>query len=136
MNKFEHWRCYPIKGRLIPDSKLPDPDRVLSLEDLWTHNGQGDVPEGYAAAPIYIGAHDKVYDMSFGGISFYGEGCSYNVFAGRNAARALATMSLDPEVAKNPDISDLTEKQIKVLNDWKITFEEKKCYPIVGRLKV
>jgi membrane-associated progesterone receptor component len=134
INKFEHWRCYPIKGRLIPDGKLPDPDRVLSLEDLWKNNGEGPVPDGYASAPIYIGAHDKVYDVSFGGVSFYGKGCSYNVFAGRNAARALATMSLDPEVAKNPDISDLTEKQIKVLNDWKHTFEERKCYPVVGRL--
>mmetsp|Transcript_13345 Transcript_13345/g.25046 ORF Transcript_13345/g.25046 Transcript_13345/m.25046 type:complete len:288 (-) Transcript_13345:74-937(-) len=136
INKFEHWRCYPIKGRLIPDCKLPDPDRILSLEDLWNNNGEGQVPEGYASAPIYIGAHDKVYDVSFGGVSFYGKGCSYNVFAGRDAARALATMSLDPEVAKNPDISDLTEKQIKVLNDWKKTFEERKLYPVVGRLKV
>lgn len=136
INKFEHWRCYPIKGRLIPDCKLPDPDRILSLEDLWNNNGEGQVPEGYASAPIYIGAHDKVYDVSFGGVSFYGKGCSYNVFAGRDAARALATMSLDPEVAKNPDISDLTEKQIKVLNDWKNTFEERKLYPVVGRLKV
>lgn len=136
INKFEHWRCYPIKGRLIPDTKLPDPNRLLTMDDLWKNNGEGDIPQGYATAPIYVGAHDKVYDVSFGGVSFYGKGCSYNVFAGRNAARALATMSLDPEVAKNPDISDLTEKQIKVLNDWKTTFEERKGYPIVGRLEV
>lgn len=135
MSKFEHWRQYPIKGRLIPDAKMPNPDAILSKDDLWKNNGEEEIPEGYATAPIYIGAHDKVYDMSFGGVEFYGKGCSYNVFAGRDAARALATMSLDAEVAKNPDISDMTEKQIKVLNDWKNTFEERKGYPVVGKLK-
>jgi hypothetical protein len=74
--------------------------------------------------------------MSFGGVSFYGKGCSYNGFAGRNAARALALMSLDPADAKNSDISDLTPKQIGIMNDWKKTFEERKGYPIVGKLKV
>jgi membrane-associated progesterone receptor component len=136
INKFQHWRNYPVMGRLIPDDKMPDPNRILTIDDLWKNNGEGEVPEGYATAPIYIGAHDKVYDMSFGGVIYYGKGCSYNVFAGRNAARALATMSLKEEDAKNPDISDLDEKKIKVLNDWKKTFEERKSYPIVGRLEV
>lgn len=134
ITKFTHWRSYPILGRVIPDSKMPDPNLVLSAEELWKNNGKGEVPEGYATAPIYIGAHDKVYDASFGGVTFYGKDCSYEVFAGRNAARALATMSLDPEDAKNPDISDLSEKQIKVLEDWKKTFEERKGYPVVGKL--
>jgi membrane-associated progesterone receptor component len=138
IQKFEHWRNYPIRGRLIPNHQMPDPEKLafLSEEELWKNNGDGEVPEGYAIAPIYIGAHDKVYDMSFGGVGFYGKGCSYNVFAGRDAARSLATMSLNPEDAKNPDISDLSEKQIKVLNDWKKTFEERKGYPIVGKLKI
>lgn len=136
ISKFEHWRSYPIKGRLIPDVNMPDPTIILSEEELWKNNGDGDVPEGYATAPIYIGAHDKVYDMSFGGVGFYGKGCSYNGFAGRNAARALALMSLDPADAKNSDISDLNPKQIKIMNDWKKTFEERKGYPIVGKLKV
>jgi len=135
LQKFEHWRNYPIKGKLIPDSNMPDADRILTKEDLWENKGDGEVPEGYAAAPIYLGAHDKVYDMSFGGVTFYGKGCSYNGFAGRDAARALATMSLNPADAMNSDISDLSEKQIGVLNDWKKTFEERKCYPIVGKLK-
>jgi membrane-associated progesterone receptor component len=136
INKFEHWRNYPIRGRLIPNDKMPDSERFLSEEELWKNNGDGEMPEGYATAPIYIGAHDKVYDMSFGGVSFYGKGCSYNGFAGRNAARALALMSLDPADAKNSDISDLTPKQIGIMNDWKKTFEERKGYPIVGKLKV
>lgn len=136
IQKFQHYRCYPIKGRLIPDSKLPDPNRVLSKEDLAKYNGRGgEIPEGYAAVPIYVGALDKVYDVSFGGVTFYGEGCSYNVFAGLNASRALATMSLEPNVAANPYLGDLPEKQMNTLKDWMKTFEERKGYPVVGRLE-
>lgn len=67
---------------------------------------------------------------------FYGEGCPYHLFVGVHASRALALMSLDATVASNPDISDLTEKQIKTLNHWVTTFEEKKMYPVVGRREV
>lgn len=135
IQKFKYYRCYPVKGRLIADDDLPDPNRIVSKEELERNNGQGDIPDNYATAPIYIGAGDKVYDMSFGGVTFYGKGCSYNVFAGRDASRALALMSLDPKDAMNPDISDLDEKKIKVLNDWIKTFAERKKYPVVGTLK-
>jgi membrane-associated progesterone receptor component len=86
IEKFRDYRCYPVLGKLVVE--LPDPDRVLTVADLKHHNGSGEVPEGYAAAPIYVGADDKVFDMSFGGNSFYGPGGPYNKFAGRNASRA------------------------------------------------
>lgn len=132
--RFEHERRYPIRGRLIPDDKMPDPTRIISKEVLAENGGSGEVPEGYAVAPIYVGADDKVFDMSFGGNLFYGPDCSYEVFAGEDATRALALMSLKAEDAKNPDISDLDEKKIKILQDWVNTFEVKKNYPIVGKL--
>ena len=44
-------------------------------------------------------------------------------------------MSFDPADLENTSIDDLEEKQINVLNDWIKSFEEKKGYPIVGRLK-
>lgn len=134
MTKFEHYRNYPIKGRLIPDDKMPDPTRIVSMKELNEKNGKGEIPEGYAVAPIYIGADDKVFDMSFGGVLFYGPGCSYEVFAGRDASRCLALMSLKEEDALNPDVSDLEEKKIKIMRDWISTFEDRKKYPIVGRL--
>jgi hypothetical protein len=40
------------------------------------HTGGEDkdkIPEGYATDPIYIGAGDKVHNVSFGGVEFYGE---------------------------------------------------------------
>ena len=52
-----------------------------------------------------------------------------------DASRALAKMSLDPKDAQNPDISDLTEKEMNTLKDWVKTFDERKNYPIVGVLK-
>ena len=136
IDKFTNYRCYPIKGRLIPDSQMPDKDRIIGAEELAKYNGTKDVecPEGYASAPIYIGAGDKVFDVSFGGGSFYGEGGPYNKFAGKDATRALAKMSLDDEDLQTADVSDLTEKQIKTLNDWIKTFGERKQYPVVGRL--
>lgn len=129
--KFEK---YPIKGKVIPNSKLPDSNRLLSKDDLWEHNGKGNIPEGYAAAPIYVGAEDTVFDVSFGGVIFYGPDCSYEVFAGRDATRALALMSLKEEDALNPDVSDLDEKKVKTLRDWKKTFAERKKYPVVGKI--
>lgn len=134
IEKFTYHRCYPIKGRLISDKAMPDPERLLTKEDLAFHNGSEDAPEGYAAAPIYIGAGDKVYDMSFGGVSFYGPGGPYNKFAGRDASRALALMSLDVKDLDNNSIDDLTEKQLKTMNDWIKTFTERKGYPVVGKL--
>lgn len=138
IEKFTYYRHYPIKGRLIPDEKLkPLADRILSKEDLAKHNGESseEVPKGYATAPIYVGAGDKVFDMSFGGVEFYGPGGGYNRFAGKDVSRALAKMSFDPADTENTSIDDLEDKQKKVLDDWIKTFEEKKKYPIVGKLK-
>lgn len=75
IQKFKYQRMYPIRGRLIPDHRMPDPDRVLSLSELRECDGtQHSVPEGYGTAPIYIGAGSEVFDVSFGGVSFYGPG--------------------------------------------------------------
>jgi len=135
IQKFTHYKCYPIMGRLVPKEDMPDPNRILSREDLILNKGDGVIPNGFAAAPIYVAAKGKVYDMSFGGVTFYGKECPYNIFAGHDATRALAKMSLDLKEVENSDISDLTEKEIQVLNDWIKTFEERKGYPIAGMLE-
>ncbi|KAL7560651.1 hypothetical protein ACA910_001335 [Epithemia clementina (nom. ined.)] len=134
--KFKYYRPYPEKGRLVPDSALPDPNRILSIDFLAQYSGTAtEIPEGYATAPVYIGAGDKVYDVSFGGLAHYGPGGPYHKFAGRDVGRALAKMSLDDEDIASRDTSDLDENQLATLKDWIKTFEERKGYPIVGRLK-
>lgn len=134
IEKFRHLKCYPVMGKLVPNDKLPSPNRVVPKEELKKNNGVGEIPDGYAAAPIYLGAKGKVYDMSFGGAAFYGPGCSYNLFAGKDASRSLALMSFDPSDIENSSIDDLTDKQLKILNDWCVTFEERKGYPCIGLL--
>ena len=138
IEKFQYYRCYPIKGRLISDSELATlASRTLTKDDLAKHTGSPDEPvlDGYAARSIYIAAGSKVFDMSFGGIEFYGPGCSYNRFAGKDASRALAKMSFEDADLSNTDTSDLDDKQKKVLDDWIKTFEVRKGYPIVGTIE-
>lgn len=135
IEKFTYYRPYPIKGRLVPDSKLePLKDRVLTKEDIAKYDGSSEeIPDGYATAPIYLGAGVKIYDVSFGGVGFYGPKGGYNRFAGKDASRALAKMSFEPEDIENTNVDDLEEKQKKVLSDWIKTFGEKKKYPVVGK---
>jgi membrane-associated progesterone receptor component len=135
IDKFTHYRNYPIKGRLIPDNKLPDPNRIVTKEELAKNNGLQPVPEGYATAPIYIAADNKIFDMSFGGIQFYGSGGPYNKFAGKNVTLALAMMSLDDDLIGSSDVGGCNEKQIQTMRDWIKTFEERKGYPIVAKFK-
>uniref|UniRef100_A0A7S0CLZ8 Cytochrome b5 heme-binding domain-containing protein n=1 Tax=Proboscia inermis TaxID=420281 RepID=A0A7S0CLZ8_9STRA len=134
MEKFTYYRAYPVKGSLIPNNKLSPSDRILSKEEIAKHDGNGTVPEGYAVAPIYIGVGERVFDVSFGGVEFYGKGGAYERFAGKDASRALAKMSFDPADTANTDTSDLSEKELKVLNDWVKTFDERKGYPVVGKI--
>lgn len=137
IEKFQYYRHYPIKGRLVPEEKLkPLADRVLTKDDLSKHTGDSgeEVPDGYATAPIYVGAAGKVFDTSFGGVEFYGPKGGYNKFAGRDVSRALAKMSFDPADLENTSTDDLDEKQKKVLADWVKTFEGRKGYPIVGKI--
>merc|ERR1719203_136320 len=127
------------------DEKTEDANDGDANENTTTANTTNDVkkqeennnnlPKGYATAPIYVALKDKVFDASFGGVTMYGPGGPYHKFAGKDVSRALAKMSFAPEDLDNTDISDLTEKQIKVLDDWIKTYEEKKMYPIIGRLE-
>lgn len=134
LQKFEQYRQYPIMGRLIVENLPNDPEQIIiSKEELAANNGSGIIPDGYAAAPIYVAVDGLVFDMSFGGVSFYGKDGPYHKFAGRDVTRALAVMKIDEAGNGNHDLSDLTESQIKTMKDWVKTFREKKQYPIVGK---
>eukprot|EP00122_Pirum_gemmata_P014526 Pgem_evm1s13543 len=74
-----------------------------------------------------------VFDVE-AGENFYGMGGPYEVFAGRDASRGLATGSLDKSAVSDTfdDLSDLTADQIKSLESWTSSFKSK--YSVVGRL--
>ena len=61
----------------------------------------------------YLGT---IFDVS-SKADVYGQGKSYNVFAGKDGSRGLGLSSLDAENAV-ADYSSLNEKEMVVLNDW------------------
>lgn len=83
-----------------------------------------------ASKPIYVAIRGKVFDVS-AGRGFYGPGGDYALFAGREAARALAKMSKDAADVSG-DLSGLSDKELGVLADWESKFQAK--YPVVARL--
>jgi len=61
-------------------------------------------------------------------VQAYGPDSKYGIFVGKDASRALGKSSLKPEdVAPevSDDISDLSEKQLKVLDDWFSFFSQR-----------
>ncbi|MBT6492560.1 MAG: cytochrome P450, partial [Deltaproteobacteria bacterium] len=99
-------------------------EESMTLDELRSFNGEDD-------KPIYIAILGKVYDVS-SSADFYGEGGPYEVFAGRDASRALATMSLEEEDLDNPDITSLTPSQMDMLKQWHDRLASK--YPLIGNL--
>ncbi|GJP48164.1 hypothetical protein CLOM_g7439 [Closterium sp. NIES-68] len=78
--------------------------------------------------PILVALKGVIYDVTSAS-SFYGPDGPYAIFAGKDASRPLATMSMG-DVGGSLD--GLTEKQLKTLDDWVETFARK--YPVVGKL--
>lgn len=96
----------------------------FTLEQLSQYNGSD------PSKPIYVALKGRVYDVSSGS-AFYGADRAYAMFAGKDATRAFAKMSKNPEDVCG-SLDGLTEKEIGVLNDWEKKYEAK--YPVVGRL--
>ncbi|KAJ1326618.1 membrane-associated progesterone receptor component [Microdochium nivale] len=99
-----------------------DPPKTdpISLADLALADGS----EGSKA---YVAIKGKVYDVT--GNKAYQTGGSYNVFAGKDASRALAKTSTKPDDVK-AEWKDLEDKEKGVLNDWDTFFSKR--YNVVG----
>jgi len=129
--RFAHEKCYPNLGRLA----APASDEAFGPAALLARGtGVSKPPQGRCCAEHLISVRGQVYDVGFGGAGFYGEGCSYHLFCGKDASRALAKMSFKPEDVDRgwPDLDDLDDKEIKILDDWEKLFKRK--YPRVGLL--
>ncbi|RYP93013.1 hypothetical protein DL770_000887 [Monosporascus sp. CRB-9-2] len=112
-----------MAGRFEPNVPVqldPPKEDPISLEDLAKANGT----EGQKA---YVAIKGKVYDVT--GNKAYQAGGSYHVFAGKDASRALAKTSTNPDDVK-PEWQDLDDKEKSTLNDW-VTFFSKR-YNVVG----
>eukprot|EP00922_Rhytidocystis_sp_ex-Travisia-forbesii_P015055 GHVS01022503.1.p1 GENE.GHVS01022503.1~~GHVS01022503.1.p1 ORF type:complete len:238 (+),score=89.04 GHVS01022503.1:75-788(+) len=98
--------------------------------------GGGEGGEG-GGGELLIGLMGRVYDVgsNASGQDFYGPGGPYHLFSGRDATRALATMSMsEQECDLKPSLwtcgLSLTDKQ--TLSDWIDRFESK--YAVVGKV--
>ncbi|OQS01306.1 heme/steroid binding domain-containing protein [Achlya hypogyna] len=100
--------------------------RYFTPAELRAFNGED-------GAPIYVAIKGEIYDVS-SKADFYGPGAGYHLFAGREAARALAKMSFEAKDLDNTDVSDLNFMENEVLNDWIVKFRDFNSYPVVGRL--
>ena len=97
--------------------------RVFAPAELLRFRGPG---------TVYLALRGTVFDVS-AGASFYGPGGAYHLFAGREAGRALAKSSLEPEdVARGGELGDLSADELETLAQWEAKFRSK--YPVVGRL--
>jgi len=117
--------------------------RVFTPLDLSRFNGEDD-------ASIYISFLGSVYDVTMRP-DLYGRSPlgPYHLFAGRECARALATMSLEPHDVGRTDIEDLSaltkklagtlsEDEVRdavsrAMKDWHEKFAQ--SYPVVGELR-
>ncbi|KAF1771817.1 Cytochrome b5-like heme/steroid binding domain [Phytophthora cactorum] len=74
---------------------------------------------------ILLAVDGVLYDVTMNGADFYGPDGMYGQFAGRDASKALACMSLEEEALNNPSSAGLTAEQRKTLDDWIKRFEGK-----------
>ncbi|KAF5474325.1 hypothetical protein F2P56_006234 [Juglans regia] len=80
--------------------------------------------------PILMAIKGQIYDVSSSRM-FYGPGGPYGMFAGREASRALALLSFNPQDI-NGNLEGLDASELEILQDWEDKFIEK--YAKVGQL--
>ncbi|KAI0088119.1 progesterone binding protein [Irpex rosettiformis] len=102
----------------------PPKDDPFTLQQLKEFDGSD------TDKPIYVAIKGTVFDVSHKRET-YGKGGSYNLFAGKDASKALGKSSLKEEDA-SPDYSDLPEAELKVLNDWHGFFLKR--YNVIGKV--
>ncbi|KAI9061684.1 progesterone binding protein [Trametes sanguinea] len=109
----------PPKTDLAPPKDVP-----FTVEQLKQYDGSD------PSKPIYVAIKGTVFDVTRKADT-YGKGKSYNIFAGKDASRALGMSSLKDEDAVS-DYSTLSEGDMKTLNDWFDFFSKR--YNIVGKV--
>ncbi|OSD04112.1 progesterone binding protein [Trametes coccinea BRFM310] len=108
-----------------PKTDLAPPrDDPFTVEQLKQYDGSD------PSKPIYVAIKGTVFDVTRKADT-YGKGKSYNIFAGKDASRALGMSSLKDEDAVS-DYSTLSEGDMKTLNDWFDFFSKR--YNIVGKV--
>ncbi|CEO96415.1 unnamed protein product (mitochondrion) [Plasmodiophora brassicae] len=105
---------------------LPPDGHEYTKEELAQYDGD-------CGKAILIALKGTVYDITShpSGRQFYGKSAGYGIFAGKDASRALATMTFDD--ISSSSLEGLTEDQLRTLDEWKAKYDEK--YKVVGTLR-
>jgi len=102
------------------------PKPLWKLSEIQEFNGIKDM-----RGPLLIAVDGSIYN-AYKGRHFYGPGCEYHIFAGRDATRLLAKGLLEEEPLETSTLP-LTLKDRATLAAWVLTFKSK--YEVVGRLE-
>lgn len=114
-----------------PPALPPMKKRDFSLEQLRQFDGKTEGEDGENR--ILIAVNHNVIDVTRGR-HLYGPGGPYDLYAGRDASRGLATFSVDANVVRETydDLSDLSPSEKDALGEWESQLVGK--YDVVGRL--
>ena len=103
-----------------------DPRDTWEETDLAQYDGTRDED-----GPILFAADGIVFNV-WRGRHFYGPGCEYHIFAGKDASRLLAKSKLEEETPEEALVS-LNIGERAALATWVYTFKSK--YDVVGKLE-
>jgi len=73
----------------------------------------------------------KVFDVSQAP-HLYGPGKTYHCFAGRDATKAFARVSLEEADIASQDLTDLTAEELRILANWIEKYQS--TYAVVAKL--
>lgn len=118
------------------DAQRAEREQLAYIEprDVWTKaelakfDGTDDPTE---RGPLLFAADGNVYNV-WKGRHFYGPGCEYHIFAGRDATRLLAKTKLEEETPEE-EKAPLNIAERAALAGWIYTFRGK--YDVVGKLQ-
>mmetsp|Transcript_26899 Transcript_26899/g.31294 ORF Transcript_26899/g.31294 Transcript_26899/m.31294 type:complete len:227 (+) Transcript_26899:245-925(+) len=103
-----------------------EPRDYWKEEDLKPYDGTQD-PDG----PILMAVNGDVYNV-WKGRHFYGPGCEYHIFAGRDATRLLAKTKVEEE-SEEEKKNELNMAERAALQGWIFTIKSK--YEYIGKLE-
>ncbi|KAK3156851.1 hypothetical protein QOZ80_2AG0112790 [Eleusine coracana subsp. coracana] len=118
----------PPRPREEPEAEpLPPPVQLGEVTEEELKQYDGSDPK----KPLLMAIKGQIYDVTQS-IMFYGPGGPYALFAGKDASRALAKMSFEPQDLTG-DITGLGPFELDALQDWEYKFMSK--YVKVGTVK-
>jgi len=91
-------------------TKLQKNPKTFTKDELLAYNGMD------RRKPLLLALKGRVIDVS-AGADFYGPGGPYGIFAGKDASKGFAMMSLKEEDAHS-DLTGVDDDHLKILDDW------------------